>query len=218
MTFWRWVPRLWSIRPPYAKAFKISLKRPLAFCDCGYDHDYPIRRSSAFQKTTTASPPAKATSTLVGKVSAPANGIPDHVGRSFSPLGLRSILVLDLGNGISGFAKSNQHSLGEMNTFFVTFRDLVPRRAVPRTGMINESGFDGACYDDKGVFGHLGFPLLSAKHITLLAGTMAQRHHAQASQSSALKPTVTGFVTSVTVVAAFSARSKEMATMAAALS
>jgi hypothetical protein len=67
-------------------------------------------------------------------------------------LGLRSILVLDLGNGISGFAKSNQHSLGEMNTFFVTFRDLVPRRAVPRTGMINESGFDGACYDDKGVF------------------------------------------------------------------
>ena len=43
---------------------------------------------------------------------APANGIPDHVGRS----------------------------------------DLVPRRAVPRTGMINESGFDGACYNDKGVF------------------------------------------------------------------
>ena len=81
-----------------------------------------------------------------------ANGIPYHVGRSFSPLGLRGILVLDPGNRISGFAKSNQHSLGEMNTFFVTFRDLVPRRAVPRTGMINESGFDGACYDDKGVF------------------------------------------------------------------
>jgi hypothetical protein len=39
-----------------------------------------------------------------------------------------------------------------MDTFFVTFRDLVPRRAVPRTGMINESGFDGARYDDKGVF------------------------------------------------------------------
>jgi hypothetical protein len=73
-------------------------------------------------------------------------------GRSFSPLRLRGILVLDLGNGISGFAKSDQHSLGEMNTFFVTFRDLVPRRAVPRTGMINESGFDGTCYDDKGVF------------------------------------------------------------------
>src|SRR5438552_7788622 len=36
MTFWPWVPRLWSIRPPYAKAFKISLKRPLAFCDCGH--------------------------------------------------------------------------------------------------------------------------------------------------------------------------------------
>jgi hypothetical protein len=70
----------------------------------------------------------------------PANGIPDHVGRSFSPLGLRGILVLDLGNGISGY------------TFFVTFRDLVPRRAVPRTGMINESGFDGACYNNKGVF------------------------------------------------------------------
>jgi hypothetical protein len=81
-----------------------------------------------------------------------ANGIPDLVGRSFSPLGLRGILVLDPGNRISGFAKSNQHSFGEMNTFFVTFRDWVPRRAVPRTGMINESGFDGACYDDKGVF------------------------------------------------------------------
>jgi hypothetical protein len=67
-------------------------------------------------------------------------------------LGLRGILVLDLTNGISGFAKSNEHSLGEMNTFLVTFRDLVPRRAVPRAGMINESGFDGACYDDKGVF------------------------------------------------------------------
>jgi hypothetical protein len=75
-----------------------------------------------------------------------------RISRSFSPLGLRGILVLDLGNGIAGFAKSNQHSLGEMNTFFVTFRDLVPRRAVPRTGMINESGFDSACYDDKGVF------------------------------------------------------------------
>jgi hypothetical protein len=75
-----------------------------------------------------------------------------RISRSFSPLGLRGILVLDLCNGISGFAKSNQHSLGEMNTFFVTFRDLLPRRAVPRTGMINESGFDGACYDDKGVF------------------------------------------------------------------
>jgi hypothetical protein len=81
---------------------------------------------------------------------APANGDPDHVGRSFSPLGLRGILVLDHGNGISGFAKSNQHSLGEMDTFFVTF--CVPRRAVPRNGMINESGFDGACYNDKGVF------------------------------------------------------------------
>ncbi|HVQ69571.1 MAG TPA: hypothetical protein VMT08_18920, partial [Bradyrhizobium sp.] len=67
-------------------------------------------------------------------------------------LGLRGILVPDLGNGISGFAKSNQHSLGDVSTFFVTFRYLVPRRAVPRTGMINESGFDGACYDDKGVF------------------------------------------------------------------
>jgi hypothetical protein len=80
-----------------------------------------------------------------------------------------------------------------MNTFFVTFRDLIPRRAVPRTGMINESGFDGACYDDKGVFGHLGFPLRSAKHITLLAGTMAQRRHVQASQSPAPEPAVTGF-------------------------
>jgi hypothetical protein len=112
---------------------------------------------------------------------ASANGISDHVGRSFSPLGLWGILVFDLRNGVSGLAKSDQHSLGEMNTLFVTFRHWVPRRAVPRTGMVNESGFDGACYDDKGVFGHLGLPLLSTKHITLLAGTLAQRHHAQAS-------------------------------------
>jgi hypothetical protein len=83
---------------------------------------------------------------------APANGIPDQVGRSFSPSGLWGILVLYFGNGISGFAKSHQHSLSEMDTFFVTFRDLVPRRAVPRTGMINESGFDGTRYNDKGVF------------------------------------------------------------------
>jgi hypothetical protein len=69
-----------------------------------------------------------------------SNGIPDHVGRSFSPLGPWGILVLDLGNGISGFAKSDQHSLGEMITFFATFRHWVPRRAVLRTGMINESG------------------------------------------------------------------------------
>jgi hypothetical protein len=91
---------------------------------------------------------------------ASANGISDHVGRSFSPLGLWGILVFDLGNRISGFAKSDQHSLGEMNTLFVTFRHWVPHRAVPRTGMVNESGFDGARYDDKGVFGHLGLPLL----------------------------------------------------------
>src|SRR6185436_6368709 len=57
--------------------------------------------------------------------------------RSFSFLGLRSILVL--GNGISGFAKSNEQSLGEMNTFLVTFRDLVPlpSRFIPRrAGML----------------------------------------------------------------------------------
>jgi len=47
------------------------------------------------------------------------------------PLGPRGILVLDLAYRISGFAKSNQHSLGEVDTFFVTFRDLIPRRAVP---------------------------------------------------------------------------------------
>jgi hypothetical protein len=70
----------------------------------------------------------------------------------FSPLRLWGFLVLDLANGIPSFAKSNHHSLGEVNTFFVTFRDLVPHRAVPSTGMINESGFDGVCYDDKGVF------------------------------------------------------------------
>src|SRR5207302_6130089 len=91
-------------------------------------------------------------------------------GRSFSPLRLRGILVLDLGNGISGFAKSNQHSLGEMNTFFVTFRDLVPRRAVPRTGMINESGLDGVCYDDKAVFWHPGLLPLSTEHSRELGG------------------------------------------------
>src|SRR6266702_1175773 len=90
--------------------------------------------------------------------------ITSSVGR-FSPLGPRGILGLDL-NGISGFAKSNQHSLGEVDTFFVTFRDLVPRRAVPRTTMINESGFDGARYDDKAVFWHPGHLLLSAKHTT----------------------------------------------------
>src|SRR5258708_40023618 len=79
-----------------------------------------------------------------------------------APLGPRGILVLDLANRISGLAKGNQHSLGEVDTFFVTFRDLVPRLAVPRTGMINESGFDGVCYDDKAVFWHSGSLLLSA--------------------------------------------------------
>jgi hypothetical protein len=78
--------------------------------------------------------------------------MPTTSARRFSPLRLWGFLVLDLANGIPGFAKSNHHSLGEVNTFFVTFRDLVPHRAVPSTGMINESGFDGACYDDKGVF------------------------------------------------------------------
>jgi hypothetical protein len=84
----------------------------------------------------------------------------------FSPLGPRGILVLDLANRISGFAKSNQHSLGEVDTFFVTFRDLVPRRAVPRTWVINEGRFNGACYDDKAVFWHLGSLLLCAKRST----------------------------------------------------
>src|SRR5258706_4081360 len=69
-------------------------------------------------------------------------------------LGPRGILVLDLANRISGLAKGNQHCLGEVDTFFVTFRDLVPRRAVPRTWMINESGLDGVCYDDEAVFWH----------------------------------------------------------------
>jgi hypothetical protein len=95
---------------------------------------------------------------------APASGVvvegrgTDHVGRAFSPLGPRGILVLHLSDGISGLAKSNQHSFGEVDTFFVTFRDLVPRRAMPRTRMINKSGFDGACYDDKAVFWHRGSP------------------------------------------------------------
>src|SRR6202166_4157150 len=74
----------------------------------------------------------------------------------FSPLGPRGILVLDLANRISRLAKGNQHSLGEVDTFYVTFRDLVPGRAVPRTRMIDESGFDGVCYDDKAVFWHPG--------------------------------------------------------------
>src|SRR6202011_64175 len=71
------------------------------------------------------------------------------------PLG---IFVVDLCDGISGFAKGNQNSFGEVDTFFVTFRDLVPRRTMPRTRMINESGFDGTCYDDKAVFWHPGSP------------------------------------------------------------
>jgi hypothetical protein len=80
----------------------------------------------------------------------------------FAPLGPRGILVLDLANRISGLAKGSQHGLGEVDTFFVTFRNLVPRRAVPRTWMINERGFDGVCYDDKAVFWHSGSLLLSA--------------------------------------------------------
>src|SRR6266436_8236817 len=79
----------------------------------------------------------------------------------FSPLGPRGILVLDLANRISGLAKGNQHSLGEVDTFFVTFGDLVPRRAVPRTRMINESGFDCVRYDDKAVFWHSSCLLLA---------------------------------------------------------
>src|SRR5258707_3406327 len=89
--------------------------------------------------------------------------MPAPAGR-FSALGPRGILVLGLANDVSGFAKSNQHSLGEVHTSFVTCRDLVPRRAVPSTRVINESGFDGARYDDKAVFWHPGYLLLSAKH------------------------------------------------------
>src|SRR6266404_5943166 len=87
--------------------------------------------------------------------------------RGCSPLGPRGILVLDLANRISGLAKGNQHGLGEMDTFFVTFRDLVPRRAVSRTGMINESGFDGVCYDDKAVFWHSGSLHVMLPHVVL---------------------------------------------------
>src|SRR5258707_7145203 len=93
--------------------------------------------------------------------------VPHHVSGTLLALGLRGILVLDLANRISGLAKGNQHSLGEVDTFFVTFCDLVPRRAVPRTRMINESGFDCVRYDDKAVFWHsvascfqLGIPRL----------------------------------------------------------
>src|SRR5258708_25162930 len=82
-------------------------------------------------------------------------------------LGPRGILVLDLANRISGLAKGNQHSLGEVDTFFVTFRDLVPRRAVPRTWMINESSFDGVCYDDKAVFWHSGSLHVMLPHVVL---------------------------------------------------
>jgi hypothetical protein len=78
--------------------------------------------------------------------------VPRQSAGRFSPLRLRGFLVLDLANGIPGFAKSNHHGLGEVNTFFVTFRDLVPHGAVPGTWMINECGFDGVCYDNKGVF------------------------------------------------------------------
>ena len=59
MTFWRWVSRSWPIRTPFCpKAFKISLSRPLAFYTRGNDHGFPIRCSSAFHKTTAASPQA----------------------------------------------------------------------------------------------------------------------------------------------------------------
>jgi hypothetical protein len=74
----------------------------------------------------------------------------------FSSLGPLGIPVPDLADDISGLAKGNQHSLGEVDTFFVTFGDLVPRRAVPRTWMINEGRFNGVCYDDKAVFWHPG--------------------------------------------------------------
>jgi hypothetical protein len=78
--------------------------------------------------------------------------VPGQSAGRFSPLKLQGFLVLDLANGIPGFAKSNHHGLGEMNTFLVTLRNLVPRGAVPSTWMINECGLDGVCYDDKGVF------------------------------------------------------------------
>jgi hypothetical protein len=92
----------------------------------------------------------------------------DRVGGAF-PLG---IFVVDLCDGISGFAKGNQHSFGEVDTFFVTFRDLVPRRTMPRTRMINESGFDGTCYDDKAVFWHPGSPPALRLSISVRVGNV----------------------------------------------
>src|ERR1700692_2338772 len=68
-SFWRWVSRLWPIRTPSAKAFKMSLSMPLAFNARGNNHGYPNRCSSAFHKTTAASPQASDNSTLVGNVS-----------------------------------------------------------------------------------------------------------------------------------------------------
>src|SRR5664280_1131834 len=69
MTFWRWVPRFSSIRTPLCQSVQKSPKQATRVFACGNDHGYPIRPRSAFHKTTTASPLANTTSTLVGKVS-----------------------------------------------------------------------------------------------------------------------------------------------------
>src|SRR5260370_16262146 len=68
--------------------------------------------------------------------------IPSSVGR-FSPLGPRGILVLDLVNGISGFAKSNQHSLGAVDTssLFVIWSHVVPCPVAWENSSLLRSGF-----------------------------------------------------------------------------
>ena len=47
--------------------------------------------------------------------------VPRQSARRFSPLRLRGFLVLDLANGIPGFAKSNHHGLGRGEHFLRHF-------------------------------------------------------------------------------------------------
>src|SRR6266478_2596541 len=102
MTFWRWVPRLWSIRPPLCQSVqnfpKLGHSHSMMVA---YDHDYSIRRSSAFQKITTASPPTKAASTLVGKVLLSTSS--QHLCASLKPIDttcFRRIKVLRCNNAV----------------------------------------------------------------------------------------------------------------------
>jgi hypothetical protein len=77
-----------------------------------------------------------------------------------------SIIVLDLIDGIAGLAERNQNRFGEMHAFLITFRDLIPRCAVSRSGVIDEGGFDGTGDNYETIFRHLGSPCFSVKRTT----------------------------------------------------